>query len=225
MVVCAIFCPQNKWYANAGEDALGAFSVTESSSRSSPLVDTSFMLRAQRMVDEAILAWRAHSLGRSASDVSLELELRPYPRVRDQHGQTLTQVFGALFVYLSLMFSFLLTLTRIVSEKERHVAGAMRSIGMRDSAYWWSYYLWTVTTAILVAAIVYLIGLAFQLPMFKATEFGVIFSILLLYILTINAVAFFLASLLQKARAAAGHVRSLSEPTHTYCTVRMGCAQ
>ena len=70
------------------------------------------------------------------SSASLEIELRPYPRVSDTMGKTLSHMFGGLFVYMALIFSFLSLTSRMVLEKERHVAAALRSVGMRDSAYW-----------------------------------------------------------------------------------------
>ena len=148
-----------KWYAGAGIDVLGAYAESEASSTTFVVKDTSLMLTAQRMLDEAIIAWRAQQAGRDPADVTLDLSLATYPRLKNTRG--IGQVFGAFTVYISLVFSFIMLVVRVVTEKERHVTGAMRSTGLLDSAYWLSYWSHAILTSITTAALVHIMGLAF----------------------------------------------------------------
>ena len=125
---------QYKWYANAGIDVLGSYADTESSTQAQFAKDSSLPLRAQRTIDDAIIAWRGDGAGRSTSGSGLDISLRPYPRLKDSRG--LGQQLGAFSVFIALIFSFLMLIIRVVTEKERHVTGAMRSTGLSDSAYW-----------------------------------------------------------------------------------------
>ena len=128
------------WYARAGLDPLAAASTYATSRILDHVKDTSYVMSAQRMVDEAILAWHAAANGSSRDAANLEVQFQEYPRVAESIGQTVSQVFGAVFLYMALMFSFLVTLNRLVSEKENRTMQAMRSMGLADSAYWASYW-------------------------------------------------------------------------------------
>ena len=104
---------------------------------------------------------------------------------------------------------------RVVSEKERHVTGAMRSTGLSDSAYWLSYWTHAILTAVIVSALVYLIGLAIGLELFTNSEGSLLYTILFVYMLSMAAAAFMIASLVAKVRLAALLVIALTIPCAT----------
>ena len=128
-------------YADAGIDKLAAYAESVSSTADTRLKDTSFMLIVQRMVDEAILVWRAEQRGLEPSEVSLDVSLLPFPRQQDPNEQNVGQRIGPLFYNLAFTVPAIVLIIRVVREKERHVTGAMRSTGLLDSAYWTSYWL------------------------------------------------------------------------------------
>ena len=150
----------------------------------------------QRMVDEALLTWRARQAGRDESAVSLRTQLKAFPRLRDDKSESFSQVGVCVFVYAALSFPFIFMTIRIVHEKEVHVTGAMRSMGLHDSAYWVSYWLLAIGISLVVALEVLIAGLAFDLPMFARADSGVLFAVFFTYLLTMSAAAFLFAAIL-----------------------------
>ena len=105
-----------KWYAGDGVDVLASYADTESSEQSQFAKDSSLQLRVQRAVDDAIITWWGARAGRDTASARLEVDLRPFPRLKDTRG--LGQVFGAFTIFISLIFSFLTLIIRVVTEKE-----------------------------------------------------------------------------------------------------------
>ena len=65
------------------------------------LQDTSYMLIAQRMVDEAILAWRADQNGKTSTDVQLDVALTPFPRLQDPRQANVGLLVAPIFINLA----------------------------------------------------------------------------------------------------------------------------
>ena len=64
------------------------------------------------------------------------------------------------FVVLCLLVSHVLMVTRIVTERERGIVTAMRSMGLLDTAFWLSYVAVALVSSLLTCTLVYLVGLA-----------------------------------------------------------------
>ena len=190
-----------KWYADAGDDALGAYADAKSAARSYRVKDTSLMLKAQRAVDEALLALQAERAGRDPAEARIDLTLSAFPRLEDTRG--VASGFVPLAVFIATVFQFLMILTRVTSEKERHVAGAMRTTGLLDSAYWLSHWAHALLTSVLTSLVVLLLGMAFSLGLFVATNPALLLFILLLYNVSMSSVAFLIASIFSRVRTAA----------------------
>ena len=126
------FVTLSRRYAAVGADPIRALHKTKSFD-SSRLPDSSMLLAAQRMVDEAALAvmGRAAGLPKAVVDsAALNVTLLQYPKVREDEGFSLSSSFGALFCVVGLTLPMLATVTRVVGEKEAHVTSAMTSIGV-----------------------------------------------------------------------------------------------
>ncbi len=76
------------------------------------------------------------------------------------------QVLGP-FVFAALMFAFVTQISTVVMEKEMGLRPAMRTMGMRDAAYWSSWAVWELGLAVITALIVYILGLIMQFDLFK----------------------------------------------------------
>eukprot|EP00966_Prymnesium_polylepis_P096089 2226474-Prymnesium_polylepis.1 len=100
------------------------------------------------------------------------------------------------------MFSFLALANRMAAEKEMHVAGAMRSIGLAESAWWISYWVPACGSAVLVSLLVYLVGLGFGIQLFVNIDGLLAVLIFALFMLAMTAFAFFLCSLTHRVRSA-----------------------
>ena len=195
-------CIVNGWYAAAGADPVRAQSgrgaltaLQRGTSSADGLVDSSLLLSAQRMVDDAVLGVVAQRAGLKGEDARLELTLRIYPRVRASEGQTLSSSFGSLFVLMGLTLPMLATVVRVASEKENHVAGAMRSIGVAPTAYWLSYWAQSLCHAVLSSVLVYLGGLACRVPLFVRSDGSILLLVCIGYLLNLSSLAFLLCSL------------------------------
>ena len=189
-------------YSEAGIDRLGAYAESQTSAADTRLKDTSFMLIVQRMVDESILAWRAEQAGKAAADVSFDVGLTPFPRMRDPKQENIGSRIGPIFINLAFTVPAMILIIRVVREKERHVTGAMRSTGLLDSAYWISYWLQGIFIAIVVTLLAYLAGLAFGLQVFTKADGSVVYTFLFMYELAWFAIAFAIASCFHSVQSA-----------------------
>ena len=153
------------------------------------------------MVDEALLSWRAGKAGKDSSEVKLSLEARTYPRLRASE-QSDFEMYTMGFVVLCLLVSHVLMVTRIVTERERGIVTAMRSMGLLDTAFWLSYVAVALVSSLLTCTLVYLVGLAAGLPLFTGVDGGVLFTIMFVFSLAMAAQAFLVASIVSKVRTA-----------------------
>ena len=191
------------WYAGTGQDVLRAQSAGEAIG-ANELVDSALLLSAQRMVDEAALAVFARRAGRSTplAGSGLALTLKQYPKVRADADRSLSGSFGALFITMGLTLPMLAAVVRIVSEKEHHVAGAMRSIGVAPGAYWLSYWAHAISMALLSVVLVYLGGVATRAPIFVLADGSVLMCVCFVYLINMASLSFFVASLTHQVRTA-----------------------
>ena len=165
-----------KWYANAGADSLGRFADAKSAARTYSIKDTSLMLLAQRAVDEAVMAWQSERFGRDPDAVRYNLGLKAYPRLEDLVG--VIQGFVPLSIFLATSIPPLLTLVRVVKEKELHIAGAMRTTGLAEGPYWVAQWLRAIATSLLAAGLVHVAGYAFGLSVFLHTDPSLLYALL-----------------------------------------------
>ena len=122
------------------------------------------------------------------------------PRQRDPRTQNVGQRVGPLFINFAFTVPALITVVRLVREKERHVTGAMRSTGLRDTAYWASYWLQGAMIALATSLLGVAAGTAFQMEVFLNTDFSISFVFLYVYQLAWFAVAFVVGSLFHQVR-------------------------
>jgi hypothetical protein len=187
---------QYGWYGRAGVDALGAWARGNAGrGEGGELAESSYILAPQFQVEQAVLAHRAAQAGKDPSASSLTLGLKAYPRVMDAEGDTLGVQFGGLFLCCALCLSFVAMTARVVLEKERHVAGAMRLAGLTQSAHCLSYWGQAALLAFTTSGLVLGVGTAFRLPLVVGSDPGVMFATFLTFMLAMAAASFLLASL------------------------------
>jgi hypothetical protein len=183
------------YYRGGGLDALQeGFASAELNGRHA---GPSALLSAQRMVDDALLA----SYAPSAASSALSLSARSYPRLRENEGSSIGPLI-ILFVAISLLVSHVLMVNRIVGERERGVTGAMRAMGLLDTAYWASYWALALASSLLTCAIVYVTGVASNFYLFATVDGGVLYTICLLFSLAMAGSAFVIGSVISRTRTA-----------------------
>lgn len=133
--------------------------------------------------------------------VSLELALSAYPRL--SNDRPLSSRFGGLAVFLALTPTFFGLLTRVAQEKERHVTGTMRSIGLSQAAYHGAYWLHACVACVAACAVTQLSGLAFGLPLFVHSDGGLLFLVMLCYSLCMAGYAIAIASTIHRTKTSA----------------------
>jgi hypothetical protein len=88
----------------------------------------------------------------------------------------------------------------LAAEKENHVAGAMRAMGLHDGAYWAANWLQAVLSSIVTAAIATVMCEA--IGFLKDFKRDVLYVVILVYLLALYSLAFFLSSLVSRVRSA-----------------------
>ena len=177
----------------------------------------SYLLSTQRMVDDALLASHAPPTSRSAGGISagaasgssnashsasgVSLSVLSYPRLRENESSGIG-AFVILFVAIALLISHVLMVNRIVSERERGVTGAMRAMGLLDTAFWASYWALALPSSLLTCAIVYAAGAASDFYLFQTVDGGVLYTIFLLFSLAMAGGAFVIGSVISRTRTA-----------------------
>lgn len=184
------------WMSGAGKDLL--FKQTSVSS---------FTLNVQRGVHEAVLAARAAATNGGTPDSSrFELSLRQFPQVPSVDGRAQASAsvntFAGLFYYCAIMFTFIVSLTQVVAEKESNLLAHMRTMGLFESAYWLSWLLYFSIIMMVAAILVYIGGLICQLPFFTGTNGGVIIVSFFLYGVSMECLALLLSSFIGRVKIA-----------------------
>ncbi|EGG25152.1 hypothetical protein DFA_03400 [Cavenderia fasciculata] len=109
---------------------------------------------------------------------------------------------GSIFFFASLMFQFVLMLQDMVVEKETKLKEGMRMMGLKELAYYLS---WFLTYSVFIILNVFLLiasGFIFQFTFFKRNDFGTYFFLFLLFGMSIICFGFFLSACLRKSQAA-----------------------
>ncbi len=81
---------------------------------------------------------------------------------------------GGLWFYIPPMVSFFLLLSDLVGEKEQRLRLGLQLMGARGSAYWLSWFVWSVTMNMASNIVLILSGYAFQISFFTNTSFFVL---------------------------------------------------
>ena len=175
---------------------------------------SSIPLRIQRSVDESILGVRGKANGVIADENSaaLTVALRRFPKYAASQAfrnrlcreSISIALYLPMFFFIAVSIDFFLALINIVGEKEKGLLGAMRTVGVSDAVYWLSWLLYFTILVFLSTLFVIICGLIFDenLPIFKYTEFGVMFPLLFIYAMTMVAIAFAFSSCIGKVQIA-----------------------
>ncbi len=132
----------------------------------------------------------------------IEVSLKAFPHPDLAFHQDAMKTYGAMFVFATLMFNFIIQLSHIVKEKELRLREAMKQMGLRPLSYWLS---WFITDAILNLAnilVLCLTGWILRLDFFVKNSFLLYFLLFLLTSFALTSAVFFFATLLRRAEQA-----------------------
>eukprot|EP01116_Phalansterium_solitarium_P019772 TRINITY_DN564_c0_g1_i1.p1 TRINITY_DN564_c0_g1~~TRINITY_DN564_c0_g1_i1.p1 ORF type:complete len:832 (+),score=308.60 TRINITY_DN564_c0_g1_i1:104-2599(+) len=137
--------------------------------------------------------------GNPSLNYAVDLASFPHPELvtDDIIGQN-----GPAFFFGALMFNLVIQTGRIVSENELKLREGMRIMGLKDSVFWFTWFVTNTTMNIISVIVLVISGYIFQFNFFLKNDFGTFFVLFLLFALSMVPVAFFLSTLVKQARTA-----------------------
>lgn len=136
-----------------------------------------------------------------ASNLIWNIALKVFPHPTLATVSVLSQVLGP-FVFASCMFAFVTQIATVVMEKEMGLRQAMRTMGLRDSAYWLSWASWEFTLAFFTGHIIAIIGLILQFDLFLKNNYGLLFFLFFLFQLAMSSIALMASTFMQRTQTA-----------------------
>lgn len=127
------------------------------------------------------------------------ITLEMFPKIA-YTGNWLVAIRLAIPIYMVMALSQFITylLIMIVGEKENHIKEGLKIMGLRDSAYWLS---WFVIYALFVTFITILtVILLFSLGVFKHTNYLPVFFLILLYSISVILIGFMITPFFDNSR-------------------------
>jgi hypothetical protein len=100
------------------------------------------------------------------------------------------------------MFGFVLQLHDVLVEKESGVRRLMQVMGLRDSSYWASWYMWQGLLAVIEASLLFAFSYAFSFVLVTENDPRLGYLLFLGVSMSMTAFAFFVAAFLRKAAVA-----------------------
>jgi ABC-type multidrug transport system ATPase subunit len=158
----------------------------------------------QLAIDNALFkhGMKRYKTSTALKTAGIKLSLKAFPHPDLAFNQDAMKTYGAMFVFATLMFNFIIQLSHIVKEKELRLREAMKQMGLRPFSYWLS---WFITDAMLDLAnilVLCLTGWFLQLDFFVKNSFLLYFLLFLLTSLALTSAVFFFATLLRRAEQA-----------------------
>merc|ERR1712072_1639566 len=105
---------------------------------------------------------------------------------------------GPTLLFIAAAFNFVVQMYLIVEEKEHKLRYAMEKVGMYDSMYWLTWYLFDCVVNFIVVIFLIAFGAMFQLELFLETDFMILFLHFWLCANAFTAAGFFMAAPINK---------------------------
>jgi len=130
--------------------------------------------------------------------------VKGFPRVPNRpNGQlSILSVTGPQFFSLCMMIILVVCLYSIVLEKEYKLRFGMVMMGLRNSAYWISWFLTFAFLGFIQSWLTIAFGAAFQIYVFLYTDVGALFVSFFIFALCLISIAFLLSTFIQTSKSA-----------------------
>jgi len=146
----------------------------------------------------------------TSDKLSIRTGARPFPYGINKESEQDDAVALALFskymgaILLPLATSFLLPVLvfHLVHEKELKLRSMMMMMGLKMRAYWFVQYLFDFLLALTMLALVYFVGLALGILVFKAAQFGVMLAVFFMWANVMTTMSFLLSVFFSRGRNA-----------------------
>ncbi|CDP14835.1 unnamed protein product [Coffea canephora] len=114
----------------------------------------------------------------------------------------LARLFPVLFYLLVAMFGFTFRIHSLVLEKEPKLRQTMSIMGLYDSAYWTSWFIWEGFMAFLTSLLIVVFGTMFRDDIFVKNNIFLVFLLFFLFMISMVSFAFMISTLLSKSSSA-----------------------
>jgi hypothetical protein len=157
------------------------------------------VLPAQNAVQREISRYIATSLSKPGFEWNVDYKEFPHPAL-----QTFSTVgtIGPLFFFSALLFSFVIQISALVSERELKLRQAMRTFGLPDSVFWASWFSWSIFLNFWSSLFLSIFGCIFQFKLFLKNDFGTHLLLFFLFQNAMTAVAFCLSTFVRSTSTA-----------------------
>lgn len=109
---------------------------------------------------------------------------------------------GSTFLFAAAMFSFVTQASNLVAERELKLRQAMSTMGLMDSVYWLTWFVWEVGMAFISCLLLVCFGMMFVFDFFLNNGFLVLFLLFFLFWVAMTALAFLVSTFLRKSATA-----------------------
>ncbi|CDP21281.1 unnamed protein product, partial [Coffea canephora] len=110
--------------------------------------------------------------------------------------------FPAIFYLLVAMFGFTFRIHSLVLEKELKLRQTMSIMGLYDSAYWTSWFIWEGFMVFLTSLLIVAFGTMFRDDVFMKNNIFLVFLLFFLFMISMVSFAFMISTLLSKSFSA-----------------------
>ncbi len=163
-----------------------------------PLRGNDHSLELMRALDSAVLALRT---GNPDAAIAAEYAPFPTPPSRISNYDVVAQA-GGIWFFLPAMIQFFSVFVDLVSEKELKLRIGLRFQGMSISAYWTAWFAVGFLIAIISTSVLILTAWLCNYAIFVNTDLIVLVAVFFTFALSMVAMAFFFAALVDKRKQA-----------------------
>jgi hypothetical protein len=171
-----------------------------------------FKLALQRAVDNSIIEVRA---GAAPGSMKIDAAVAPfalrYWDVTDPYrngdptvSRRILDALSPVIIFMSLLIPFLVSVQMLMHEKQVKVMGMMRVVGLKEGAYWLSWYAALLLPPLIFSLPCILLGLATGVNLFARTNFFVLYVTYVFSSAGLNAMACAVSAPFAKPRYAYG---------------------
>ena len=166
------------------------------------------LLSLQNLIDNNIVYLRMKDLGRTQeladSRNSIQVDFKSFPQPpQSKNGEVLLYNYsGPTFFSIGAMIVLIISLNSLVVEKEFRLRFAMVMMGMKESAYFLSWFI----TFLIICAVFSLVnvigGMIFQISIFLNTDFIVLYVLFFSFTFSLICLAFLLSTFIKESKSA-----------------------
>jgi ABC-type multidrug transport system ATPase subunit len=166
-----------------------------------PIQGNNHALETMQALDNAILKERVTS--RTNSIISMNAKYAHYPSPKPRlTGYDVVSQQGGIWFFLPGCIIFFSLFVELVTEKELKLKLGMTFVGMKQTAYWFSYIFSGLVFSILSAIVLIISGRICGYSTFINTDLSVLWVLYFTFNISMCGVSFFLASLVNKRKSA-----------------------